>query len=190
MARQFPHAEVVGLDLVPPVLVTENEVPLNCRFEVDDANLSLDHFQQCFDLVHMRSADTGLNDLEGWLYEIAKTLRPGGLLIIGNGLILKHDADLNPLPMTYPGQPGFSWVQYTWGTIYEGYHAKGNHAVENPLYWDEEVYTANLMREAEVRALHAHKAHLLSVGHREADIDMWIEVGQLIQPEHKVRTAS
>lgn len=45
---------------------------------------------------------------------------------------------------------------------------------------DREVYTANLMREAEVRALHAHKAHLLSLGHREADINMWIEVGQLI----------
>lgn len=90
MARQFPHAEVVGLDLVPPVLVTEDEIPINCRFEVDDANLSLDHFQQCFDLVHMRSADTGLNDLKGWLYEIAKTLRPGGLLIIGNGSIVSR----------------------------------------------------------------------------------------------------
>ncbi|KAG8963304.1 hypothetical protein FRC00_006947, partial [Tulasnella sp. 408] len=51
------------------------------------------------------------------------------------------------------------------------------------------VYTANLMREAEVRALHAHKAHLLSQGHREADINMWIEVGELIIIERTVRTA-
>ncbi|KAG8914449.1 hypothetical protein FRC01_004075 [Tulasnella sp. 417] len=205
MARHFPHAEVVGLDLVPPVLVTEDEIPMNCRFEVDDANLSLDHFENSFDLVHVRSADTGLNDLNGWFYEIAKTLRPGGLLIIANGSIQKRGADLNPLPLTDPGQPGFSWVQKTWGTIYDGYLNKGNTGVQNPLYWDDylrknsnfehvcrqdyfipigpwkpnmserEVMTANLMREAEVRALHAHKPHMLSQGHEEADVDMWIE---------------
>ncbi|KAG9047371.1 hypothetical protein FS837_002477 [Tulasnella sp. UAMH 9824] len=141
MARQFPHAEVVGLDLVPPILVTEDEIPVNCRFEVDDANLSLDHFEQCFDLVHMRSADTGLNDLKGWFYEIARTLRPGGILIICNGSAQKHDADLRPLPVTYPGQPRFSWVQHTWGVIYDGYHSKGNTAVENPLYWDEYAFS-------------------------------------------------
>ncbi|KIO30533.1 hypothetical protein M407DRAFT_20421 [Tulasnella calospora MUT 4182] len=137
MATKFPHAEVVGLDLVPPVLVTEDEIPINCRFEVDDANLSLDHFEECFDLVHMRSADSGLNDLNGWFYEIARTMRPGGILIIANGSIQQHDADLNPLPLTYPGQPGFSWVQHTWGTVYEGFHDKGNYAVDNPMYWDE-----------------------------------------------------
>ncbi|KAG8914448.1 hypothetical protein FRC01_004074, partial [Tulasnella sp. 417] len=205
MARQFPHAEVVGLDLVPPVLVTADEIPANCRFEVDDANLSLDHFENCFDLVHVRSSDTGLGDLKGWFYEIAKTLRPGGLLIMANGSIQKRGADLSPLPLTEPGQPGFSWLQNAWGFVYDGYVKKGNTGIQNPLYWDDwlqenpnfeyicrqdyfvpigpwkpnmserEVMTANLMREAEVRAMHAHKPHLLSQGHREADVDMWIE---------------
>ncbi|KAG8971716.1 hypothetical protein FRB90_010422, partial [Tulasnella sp. 427] len=77
MAKKFPHAEVVGLDLVPPVLVSEDEIPINCRFEVDDANFGLDQFENCFDLVHMRSADSGLKDLNGWFYDIARTMRPG-----------------------------------------------------------------------------------------------------------------
>ncbi|KAG9003759.1 hypothetical protein FRB90_011124, partial [Tulasnella sp. 427] len=117
----------------------------------------------------------------------------------------KHDDNLDPLPLTYPGEPKFSWVQHTWGTVYEGFRNKGNYSVDNPMYWDDwlrdnpnfehvcrqdfyvpigpwkpnmserEVYTANLMREAEVRALHAFKPLMLSQGHQEADVDMWIE---------------
>ncbi|KAG8862609.1 hypothetical protein FRB96_001168 [Tulasnella sp. 330] len=33
MARKYPHAEVIGLDLVPP-LVALSKIPDNCRFEV------------------------------------------------------------------------------------------------------------------------------------------------------------
>ncbi|KAG9028012.1 hypothetical protein FS837_004014, partial [Tulasnella sp. UAMH 9824] len=85
IALQFPHAEVVGLDLVPPATVTETTVPPNCRFEVDDANLSFEHYENCFNLVHMRSSEAGINDFQGFLYEIARTLRPGGVLIIATG---------------------------------------------------------------------------------------------------------
>lgn len=85
IALQFPHAEVVGLDLVPPATVTETTVPPNCRFEVDDANLSFEHYENCFNVVHMRSSEAGINDCEGFLYEIARTLRPGGVLIIATG---------------------------------------------------------------------------------------------------------
>ncbi len=85
MAMAFPHAEVVGLDLVPPAQLTESAVPPNCRFEVDDANLSFEHYHQAFNVVHVRSADAGINDFESFLYEIARTLRPNGVLLLVTG---------------------------------------------------------------------------------------------------------
>ncbi|KAG8955737.1 hypothetical protein FRC04_007728 [Tulasnella sp. 424] len=85
MALQFPHAEVVGLDLVPPATVAETAIPPNCRFEVDDANLSFEHYKECFNVVHVRSADQGINDFESFLYEIARTLRPNGVLLLVTG---------------------------------------------------------------------------------------------------------
>lgn len=77
--------DVVGLDLVPPANVTEDSVPPNCRFEVDDANLPLEHYENCFNVVHMRSSEPGINDCEGFLYEVARTLRPSGILILVTG---------------------------------------------------------------------------------------------------------
>lgn len=85
MALQFPHVEVVGLDLVPPATVTETSVPPNCRFEVDDANLSFEHYDNYFNVVHVRSTEPGINDFQGFLYEIARTLRPGGVLLLVTG---------------------------------------------------------------------------------------------------------
>ncbi|KAG8931451.1 hypothetical protein FRC01_001275 [Tulasnella sp. 417] len=85
MAIQFPHADVVGLDIVPPVLLTDADVPDNCRFEVDDANLSFAHYESAFNVVHVRSVDPGINDFESWFYEIARTLRPNGVLLLVNG---------------------------------------------------------------------------------------------------------
>lgn len=86
MALQFPHADVVGLDIVPPALLTDADVPENCRFEVDDANLSLAHYEGAFNVVHMRAAHLGINDFESWLYEIARTLRPNGILLLATGI--------------------------------------------------------------------------------------------------------
>ncbi|KAG8863064.1 hypothetical protein FRB96_009244 [Tulasnella sp. 330] len=82
MASQFPHAKVLGIDLVPPVLLGINTIPHNCRFEVDDANLSMAHYKDCFDVVHVRAADQGINDYKGFIYEIARTIRPHGILIL------------------------------------------------------------------------------------------------------------
>jgi hypothetical protein len=38
MAREFPHAQVLGVDLAP-VPAEPETLPDNCRFEVDDINL-------------------------------------------------------------------------------------------------------------------------------------------------------
>lgn len=59
MAREFPHANVVGVDLVP-IPVEPERLPLNFQMEIDDINLGLPHFQGRFDLVHLRCVYAGL----------------------------------------------------------------------------------------------------------------------------------
>jgi hypothetical protein len=67
-ATDFPHVEVLGVDLAPtsamyvlPSPFLEHELivnsvpPPNCRFEIDDLNLGLEHFfGPTFDIVHAR----------------------------------------------------------------------------------------------------------------------------------------
>jgi hypothetical protein len=79
MAREFPHAKVHGVDLVPafqthvrpaPVDGTSPQgaqedggndgIPPNCTFEIDDVNRGLDHFANSFDLVHVRGIAIGV----------------------------------------------------------------------------------------------------------------------------------
>ncbi|KAG8964298.1 hypothetical protein FRC05_003848 [Tulasnella sp. 425] len=135
MALQFPHAEVVGLDLVPPATVAETAIPPNCRFEVDDANLSFEHYKECFNVVHVRSADQGINDFESFLYEIARTLRPNGVLLLVTGYPQIYDIDAKPFPVVDEGEPGFSWLQHTFAATYTAFGNRNNTAVDCSLYW-------------------------------------------------------
>jgi hypothetical protein len=80
MAERFPHCEVIGIDL-SPVPVDAETVPSNCRFEVDDINLGLSHFQDRFDFVHSRLIAAGIKDFEKSKTEIEKCLKPGGLMM-------------------------------------------------------------------------------------------------------------
>lgn len=83
MARKFPHAAVVGVD-VAPVPMEPETVPPNCQFEIDDIELGLTHFQNPpnqFDLIHARSIIVGLKDFRRSLADIQNCLKPGGVLI-------------------------------------------------------------------------------------------------------------
>ena len=51
MAHQFPHAQIVGVDIDSGLL--QSNVP-NCRFEVRDLTKSLSPFYGQFDFIHMR----------------------------------------------------------------------------------------------------------------------------------------
>ena len=87
MAQEFPHCEVLATDLSSPgVLRSEANIPDNCRFEISDANEPMDHFAQAFNVVHVRSAETGIDDFESWLYRVAKVLRPNGVLLLIAGV--------------------------------------------------------------------------------------------------------
>ncbi|KAG9015308.1 hypothetical protein FRB93_013008 [Tulasnella sp. JGI-2019a] len=135
MALQFPHVDVLGVDLVPPVLLTVDTIPLNCRFEVDDANLSMSHHAESFDVVHVRSAEAGINDFNGFLYEVAQTIRPGGMVILNSAMPQMRTDDLVPFPVTEPGEEGFSWVQKLFYHTYTAFHNRGNYAIDATLHW-------------------------------------------------------
>ena len=60
MANNFPHVEIIGMDLAPSIM-NEDNVPDNCRFELDDVNRGLPHFYDQLDLVHMRQVSSGVS---------------------------------------------------------------------------------------------------------------------------------
>jgi hypothetical protein len=51
MALEFPHAEVLGIDIQ---LRPQENVPSNCSFRIHDINTGLSQFHGMYDLVHCR----------------------------------------------------------------------------------------------------------------------------------------
>ncbi|PVF95576.1 S-adenosyl-L-methionine-dependent methyltransferase [Serendipita vermifera] len=81
MAREFPHAEVVGVDLAPCPIDSE-ELPSNCRFEIDDINLGISqHFREQFDLIHCRLIASGMKDFRKVMVDVEQCLKPGGMVV-------------------------------------------------------------------------------------------------------------
>ena len=80
MAREFPHCEVLGIDLAPVPLLPES-LPPNCHFELDDVSLGLSHLQDQFDMVFARLVGMGLKDFRKTLSDAEGCLRPGGIVI-------------------------------------------------------------------------------------------------------------
>ncbi|KAJ7070618.1 hypothetical protein C8F01DRAFT_1107088 [Mycena amicta] len=76
-AREFPNCIAVAVDLVPMQSIT---MPDNCRSEVDDINLGLEHFYGDFNVVHARLISSGIKDYLNLINQVAHCLRPGGLL--------------------------------------------------------------------------------------------------------------
>ncbi|OCH88758.1 S-adenosyl-L-methionine-dependent methyltransferase [Obba rivulosa] len=77
VARDFPHCSAVAVDLVP---MQVRNMPPNCRSEVDDINLGLQHFYGVYNVAHARLVCSGVRDYKGFIDHIARVLRPGGLI--------------------------------------------------------------------------------------------------------------
>ncbi|KAF8204302.1 hypothetical protein K438DRAFT_1580170 [Mycena galopus ATCC 62051] len=79
VAREFPNSTTVAVDLVPMQSLT---MPDNCRSEVDDINLGLEHFYGDFNVVHARLISSGIKDYPKLIEQAAHCLRPAGLLMM------------------------------------------------------------------------------------------------------------
>lgn len=80
MAKKFPHAQVIGVDLAPTP-VDMDSLPPNCSFEIDDINPGLPHYEGKFDIVHCRIIGAGLQDRVQAKTFVQECLKPGGMLI-------------------------------------------------------------------------------------------------------------
>jgi ubiquinone/menaquinone biosynthesis C-methylase UbiE len=76
-ARDFPNSTCVAVDLVPMQSI---HMPQNCRSEVDDINLGMEHFYGDFDVVHGRLISSGIQDYAALIDQISRVLRPGGVI--------------------------------------------------------------------------------------------------------------
>jgi len=77
LARDFPHVRAVGVDLIP---IQALDMPFNCRSEIDDINLGLEHFYGDFDVVHARLISSGIQDYAALVEQVARVTRPNGLV--------------------------------------------------------------------------------------------------------------
>ncbi|KAG8907301.1 hypothetical protein FRB99_004750 [Tulasnella sp. 403] len=134
MGRRYPNADVVGIDLVPPLIEVQN-IPENCRFEVDDANLSMMHYASTFDFVHMRGVESGIHDFESWLYSIAQILKPGGEMMLTAGDYHPYNEHRQYMPVTEEGRPGFSWFTKYYSTFMDMWKRKGSN-LDAPFHWE------------------------------------------------------
>jgi hypothetical protein len=122
MARTYPHAAVVGVDLAP-VPVDMSNLPSNCRFEVDDVNLGLEHFYGQYDVVHARLISSGIKSYRTMMEEAEKCLKPGGVVIF-----IDHDAmfcaedQISRQPMAESNENGSWLVRSAFGELTETYH--------------------------------------------------------------------
>ncbi|KAJ7116793.1 hypothetical protein C8R43DRAFT_1038078 [Mycena crocata] len=79
LAREYPQSLAVAVDLVPMQSLT---MPDNCRSEVDDINLGLEHFYGDFNVVHARLISSGIKSYVHLIDQMSRVLRPAGLLDI------------------------------------------------------------------------------------------------------------
>ena len=117
MARNFPDVDVVGVDLAP-IPVEVDTIPPNCRFEIDDVNLGLEHFQDSFDLIHARLIGSGLKDFRKTLQDVHACLRPGGMILwVDADYDMYAGEDFKYIPFAFdedasdPTQTQRSWTQ-------------------------------------------------------------------------------
>jgi hypothetical protein len=111
MAREFPDADVLGVDLAPVPTEPEN-LPNNCRFEVDDINLGLNHFEGQYDLIHIRLVGSGLKDIHKSILDVEKCLKPGGLALwLDIDYDLYSGSNFTYKPVASELNPSGAWLQ-------------------------------------------------------------------------------
>ncbi|KAG8750276.1 hypothetical protein FRC12_012958 [Ceratobasidium sp. 428] len=80
IAKEFPKAEVIGIDLSDPGL-SQSEIPNNSRFVIGDITKPLPFKKASFDVVQMRVVPS-VQEREAIYKEIHRVLQPGGLILL------------------------------------------------------------------------------------------------------------
>ncbi|KAG9048551.1 hypothetical protein FS837_012620 [Tulasnella sp. UAMH 9824] len=108
MAEEFPHADVLGIDLVEPDVLSDptRRVPSNCSFQKADANEYMEKIDSVYDLVHFRCVELGIHDSDLFFYDAARVLRPGGLLLLMGADPKLVDEKGQTIPVQKPGTIG------------------------------------------------------------------------------------
>ncbi|PVF97730.1 hypothetical protein CPB86DRAFT_759682 [Serendipita vermifera] len=145
MALKFPHVEVLGIDLKPG---PKEGVPPNCRFLTHDVNTGLSKFHGLYDIVHCRQSGWGFIDHHATLMDSIKCLKPGGVLIfIDFLLMLKEDCNAIYDPASSTNPYG-SWHQRMMMLSFCGTEEIGNdlrrgHMDLDQGFWDLEGCNPN-----------------------------------------------
>ncbi|KAG8988847.1 hypothetical protein FRB93_003940 [Tulasnella sp. JGI-2019a] len=108
MAHEFPHAQVLGIDIVQPK--PSMLPPSNCEFKLHDANRGFDELAMSFDLVNIRCAHHGVTSQTDLMSFIAKILCPGGLFLSLEGGPNVFDEVTGLITAEQEAEPGFSWT--------------------------------------------------------------------------------
>ncbi|KAG8983929.1 hypothetical protein FRB90_005651 [Tulasnella sp. 427] len=127
MAKQYPHADVIGLDLAPPN--AQSVPPPNVKFECDDANLGLSQYlPESFAVIHCRCITTGIINYRNLLQQIWTALQPGGVLITVDCDMLVYSEKQEPITALNENEEGFSWLNKILVTAYEGISVRNPNA--------------------------------------------------------------
>ena len=120
MAEKYPHATIVGLDIVPvnPTRCVARRpecefayhwsrpVPANCHFEIGNANDGFSQLADCLDVIHLRFANFGITPWKKMLSAAQAILRPGGIIIlIGGDLQKVYDENMQLVPLKDENDP-------------------------------------------------------------------------------------
>lgn len=76
------------------LLVLYSEPPLNCRFDICDANVDLKRYSaSSFNVIHIRAMLQGVKNFHEIFYHTHRMLRPGGVLLVLEPLPALFDAN-------------------------------------------------------------------------------------------------
>ncbi|EJD01670.1 uncharacterized protein FOMMEDRAFT_158822 [Fomitiporia mediterranea MF3/22] len=78
MAKEYPHVKFTGCNLVP----TRHPHSPNIQLEVYNLHDGFHGRDESYDMIHMFGTFKFSRDFKGWLREMRRLLKPGGILII------------------------------------------------------------------------------------------------------------
>jgi hypothetical protein len=159
-ADQFPSAEVIGTDLSP---TQPKWLPLNCKFELDDASLDWTYPDNTFGFIHIRCLLGCFKDWVKVYKECMRCHKPGGWLEH-----LDYSVHMQSDDGTMP--PGGIWEE--WGRLFATAGEKMGQTFE---VIDRDNFVRR-MEEAGFRDVKTYKTKL-PMGGWPAD-KKWKEVGQ------------